>query len=91
MVTLGVFFMLYNRFMVMFTATAMDGPFSVFPILSICLFWKALSSKTVLYSVLTGIALAFGMLMTYATIFIGLFNTSPFCLVAPYLQSDVKN
>jgi 4-amino-4-deoxy-L-arabinose transferase-like glycosyltransferase len=70
--------------MVIFTATAMDGPFSFFPIWSVYLFYKALSSRTVrfahrrlrltvLYSILTGIALGFGMLMNYTTVVIGVF------------------
>ncbi|MCZ6680944.1 MAG: glycosyltransferase family 39 protein, partial [Candidatus Poribacteria bacterium] len=64
---------------VMFTTTSMDGPFSVFPILSLYLFYRAISSdRTVLYAILTGIALGFAMLMTYTTVFIGLF----FCVVA---------
>ena len=60
---------------VMFTTTSMDGPFSVFPIVSVYLFYKAIrSDRTVLfYAILTGIALALGMLMTYATVFIGVF------------------
>lgn len=68
---LGLFLITPN--MVMFTATGMDGPFSVFPILSVYLFYKALSGKTVIYSILTGIALGFGMLMNYTTLFIGIF------------------
>jgi len=68
---LGLFLITPN--MVMFTATAMDGPFSFFPIWSVYLFYKALSNRTILYSVLTGIALGFGMLMNYTTIVIGVF------------------
>ena len=59
--------------MVMFTATAMDGPFSVFPVLSIYLFYKSLSGKTGLYSILTGLALALAMLMNYTAVVIGIF------------------
>ncbi len=59
--------------MVMFTATAMDGPFSFFPILSVYLFYKALSGRTVLYSMLTGVALGFGMLMNYTTVVMCMF------------------
>lgn len=68
---LGLF--LITPSMVMFTATAMDGPFSLFPILSVYLFYKALSRGSILFSVLTGIALGFGMLMNYTTVVIGLF------------------
>lgn len=68
---LGLFLIAPN--MVMFTATAMDGPFSFFPILSVYLFYKALSRRTVLYSALTGIALSLGMLMNYTTVAIGVF------------------
>ncbi len=58
---------------VMFTTTSMDGPFSVFPIVSVYLFYKALRTHAILYAILTGIALGFAMLMTYATVFIGVF------------------
>ena len=52
----------------------MDGPFSVFPILSLYLFYKGKDSERVIrYGFLTGIALGCGMLMTYSTVFIGLF------------------
>ena len=72
---------------VMFTTTSMDGPFSVFPILSIYLFYEARERETAPnialdtfrpYSLLTGISLAFGMFMTYATVVIGVF----LCVVA---------
>ena len=72
---------------VMFTTTSMDGPFSVFPILSIYLFYEARERETTPnialdtfrpYSLLTGISLAFGMFMTYATVVIGVF----LCVVA---------
>lgn len=72
---------------VMFTTTSMDGPFSVFPILSLYLFYEArereTSPKIALdtfrpYSLLTGISLAFGMFMTYATVVVGVF----LCVVA---------
>ena len=59
---------------VMFTGTSMDGPFSVFPILSLYLFYKGKDSeRVILYGFLTGISLSCGMLMTYSTVFIGLF------------------
>ena len=59
---------------VMFTGTSMDGPFSLFPILSLYLFYKGiLSDQARRYGFLTGISLGYGMLMTYATVFIGLF------------------
>ena len=59
---------------VMFTGTSMDGPFSVFPILSLYLFYKGKGSeRAILYGFLTGISLSCGMLMTYSTVFIGLF------------------
>ena len=59
---------------IMFTGTSMDGPFSLFPILSLYLFYKGRGSeRTVHYGVLTGISLSCGMLMTYSTVFIGLF------------------
>ena len=67
-----VLFLIMPNF-VMFTTTSMDGPFSIFPIVSVYLFYKATSSRTTLYAILTGIALGFGMLMTFSTVFIGLF------------------
>lgn len=67
-----VLFLIMPSF-VMFTTTSMDGPFSVFPIVSVYLFYKATSSKSTLYAVLTGISLGFGMFMTFSTVFIGLF------------------
>ena len=61
----------------MFTTTSMDGPFGVFPIVGVYLFYKAIhSDRTLFYALLTGIALAFGMSMTYSTVFIGLFMGS---------------
>lgn len=67
---------------VMFTTTSMDGPFSVFPILSLFLFYEARERETDPaiplylfrpYSLLTGISLAVGMFMTYSTVVIGVF------------------
>lgn len=72
---------------VMFTGTSMDGPFSVFPILSVYLFYKARDQETLSdqtwhefrpYSLLTGITLALGMFMTYSTVVVGVF----LCVVA---------
>ena len=68
-----VLFLITPNF-VMFTGTSMDGPFSVFPILSLYLFYKGRSSELAIrYGFLTGISLGCGMLMTYSTVFIGLF------------------
>lgn len=59
---------------VMFTGTSMDGPFSLFPILSLYLFYRGIfSGKARFYGFLTGISLSCGLLMTYSTVFIGLF------------------
>ncbi len=70
---------------VMFTSTSMDGPFSVFPIFSVYLFYEALFffsdsrenvsgfSKGHRFSLLTGLSLALGMFMTYSTVVIGFF------------------
>ena len=59
---------------IMFTGTSMDGPFSVCPILSLYLFYRGIfSDQAKRYGFLTGILLGCGMLMTYATVFIGLF------------------
>ena len=70
--TLALFLITPN--FVMFTGTSMDGPFSVFPILSLYLFYEGIcSDRARLYGFLTGISLSCGMLMTYSTVFIGLF------------------
>ena len=67
---------------VMFTGTSMDGPFSVFPILSLYLFYEARAREALpdqkwhefrLFSFLTGLALALGMFMTYSTVIVGVF------------------
>ena len=67
---------------VMFTGTSMDGPFSVFPILSLYLFYEARARETGHdqawhgfrpYSLLTGLSLALGMFMTYSTVVVGVF------------------
>ena len=67
---------------VMFTGTSMDGPFSVFPILSVYLFYEARARETGPdqvwhkfrpYSLLTGLSLALGMFMTYSTVIVGVF------------------
>ncbi|MEI6971994.1 MAG: glycosyltransferase family 39 protein [bacterium] len=58
----------------LFTSTCMDGPFSVFPIWTIYLFHKAMASPRKLpWAILTGIAMAAGMFMSYTSFFIGLF------------------
>ena len=65
----------------------MDGPFSVFPILSVYLFYVARERETLPdqkwyefrpYSLLTGLSLALGMFMTYSTVVVGVF----LCVVA---------
>ena len=72
---------------VMFTGTSMDGPFSVFPILSVYLFYLARERETIAdqkwhefrpYSLLTGLSLALGMFMTYSTVVVGVF----LCVIA---------
>ncbi len=72
---------------VMFTGTSMDGPFSVFPILSVYLFYLARERETVPdqkwyefrpYSLFTGLSLALGMFMTYSTVVVGVF----LCVIA---------
>ncbi len=67
---------------VMFTGTSMDGPFSVFPILSLYLFYESRARETWSkqpwhefrpYSLCTGLSLALGMFMTYSTVVVGVF------------------
>ena len=70
--TLALFLVTPN--FVMFTGTSMDGPFSLFPILSLYLFYRGVfSERAIPYGLLTGISLGCGILMTYSTVFIGLF------------------
>ena len=70
--TLALFLITPN--FVMFTGTSMDGPFSLFPILSLYLFYKGNGSeRAIRYGFLTGISLGCGLLMTYSTVFMGLF------------------
>jgi 4-amino-4-deoxy-L-arabinose transferase-like glycosyltransferase len=59
---------------VMFSATSMDGPFAVLPLLSIWLFYEADADETGIgrYSVLAGVAIALSAFMTYATVLVGL-------------------
>ena len=70
--TLALFLITPN--FVMFTGTSMDGPFSLFPILGLYLFYKGVfSERAIRYGLLTGISLGCGMLMTYSIVFMGLF------------------
>ncbi|MDB9823397.1 glycosyltransferase family 39 protein [Deltaproteobacteria bacterium] len=69
---LAIFLIVPN--FVMFTTTSMDGPFSFFPIWAVYLFFHSIKAKRKIpWSVLTGLAIALGMFMTYATFFLGLF------------------
>ncbi len=83
----ALFLFLITPNFVMFTGTSMDGPFSVFPILSVYLFYIARERETIPdqkwhefrpYSLLTGLSLAFGMFMTYSTVVVGVF----LCVIA---------
>ena len=78
----ALFLFLVTPNFVMFTGTSMDGPFSVFPILSVYFFYMAREHETIPdqawrefrpYSLLTGLSLALGMFMTYSTVVIGVF------------------
>ncbi len=51
---------------VLFTATSMDGPFAVFLIATMWLFWEALNSRPFLFGSLAGLAGATAALMTYS-------------------------
>ena len=83
----ALFLFLVTPNFVMFTGTSMDGPFSVFPILSVYLFYVARERETIPdqkwhefrpYSLLTGLSLALGMFMTYSTVVVGVF----LCVIA---------
>lgn len=66
-------FMLVPSFQI-FTSTSMDGPFSVFPTWAVYFYHRAVASDRKLpWAVLTGLATAAGMFMTYSTFFLGLF------------------
>ena len=69
-----ILFLIMPNF-VIFTSTSMDGPFSVFPILSTYLFFKSVSSTKKVLAICIGLCLSLGMLMTYSTVFIGLYFT----------------
>lgn len=58
---------------VMFTTTSMDGVFSVFSIVSVYLFFKMLHSTDLKISIAFGISMAFGFMLSYSSIFVGLF------------------
>src|SRR6266571_4423122 len=60
---------------VMFTVTSMDGPFSVFPLLSVWLVRRALRAprRWVPPALLAGVAMALAVFMTYAAVFGGLY------------------
>ena len=67
-------FLLVAPNLVMFTTTSMDGPFSVLPVTSVYLFYRALGgSRPAVYAALCGLALAGAAFMTYAAVFIALF------------------
>jgi hypothetical protein len=51
----------------------MDGPFSVFLVLSVFFFFKALSDSGKLYHFLSGFSLALGTMMTYSAVAIYIF------------------
>jgi hypothetical protein len=62
---------------VLFTTTSMDGPFSVFPIASLWLFYEAAfarsGARAAWLGVALGAAMALSAFMTYATCLMGLF------------------
>jgi hypothetical protein len=58
---------------VLYTTVSMDGPFSVFLVLAVFFFFKALSDSGKLYHILSGFSLAFGTMMTYSAVVICIF------------------
>lgn len=58
---------------VMFTTTSMDGVFSVFPIVSVYLFFQVVRSTDLKTTIAFGISMAFGFMLTYTTVFVVLF------------------
>jgi hypothetical protein len=58
---------------VMFTTTSMDGVFSVFPILSVYLFFQAVRFSDLKIAIALGLSMAFGFMLTYSIVFVGLF------------------
>jgi 4-amino-4-deoxy-L-arabinose transferase-like glycosyltransferase len=52
--------------LVLFTATSMDGPFAVFLIVTMWLFWQSLESRPLVQGALAGVAAGLAALMTYS-------------------------
>jgi len=61
--------------LVLFGATCMDGVFAVLPVVAIWLFHKAIKDRPIVYGVLFGLALAGGLLMTFAALCVGIITT----------------
>ncbi len=58
---------------VLFSATCTDAVFTVFLVWSIYLYFRALSCRPILYSILTGFSLAVSMLMNFTTTTLGIY------------------
>lgn len=57
--------------LVLFGATSMDGVFLLFPIVAAYYFHKSWKEAPIRYSIYTGLALAAGMMFTFATVCVG--------------------
>jgi hypothetical protein len=58
---------------VLYTTVSMDGPFSVFLVLAVFFFFRALSDSGKAYHILSGFSLALGTMMTYSAVVIYIF------------------
>jgi hypothetical protein len=76
---------------VLFTTTSMDGPFSVFPIASLWLFYEAASrSRRWAIGAALGAAMALAAFLTYASCVIGLFFALVVALSALWDRGRVR-
>ncbi len=57
--------------LVVFGATSMDGVFLLFPMVAVYYFHKSWKEAPIRYSIYTGLALAAGMMFTFATVCVG--------------------
>ncbi len=58
---------------VLFSATCTDAVFTVFLVWSVYLYFRALSHRPILYSILTGVSLTASMLMNFTTTTLGIY------------------
>ncbi|MBM3211098.1 glycosyltransferase family 39 protein [Candidatus Poribacteria bacterium] len=59
--------------MVIFTATCMDAVFAAFLVWSIYLYFRAISSDSVIYSIIAGVSITISMIMNFTTTTLGIY------------------